>query len=164
MALTITGRLKKPAREFAANEYTGFSFNLNKKVKIKGEEQWTTYAVAIFSKSQPQIEFYRTNLVENSVVTCSAKDLIIEKREYEGKEYLSIKLVYAELENVFSMGEQSGAPQQQPVQQQQPMQTPPGYQQGQPKGQHQKTAPQPATGRTVPSHSGFDNFDPDVPF
>jgi len=157
MSTSITGRLKKPAREFTAGEFTGFSFNINKKVKIKQEDKWTTYSVAIFSKSQPQIEFYRSSLVENCVVTCEAKDLIVESREYEGKDYLSIKLVYAELTEVFTMSEQSKAPAQnyqQPAQQAAPQQR---TQQAAPR--QQPAAPQPA------QSTGFDDFDDtDIPF
>jgi len=153
MAITISGRLKKPAREFAAGEQTGFAFNLNKKVKVKGEDVWTTYSVAIFSKSQPQIDFYRANLVENTVVECSAKDLIIDKREYEGKDYLSIKLVYAQLDGVYSMGGQQPT---QPAPQQ-------NYQQPAPQQQSPRTNNQPNP-QTQKQGGGFDDFDDDIPF
>lgn len=157
MSTTITGRLQKPANEFQAGECTGFGVRIGKKFRDPKTKQddWTNYKAVIFAKSQAQIDFYRSALIENTVVEINCEDQQIEKQEYNGKEYLSINMINANLKAVYT--EKQAQPAQQQPPQQQAYQQPPVNQQ-QP---NQRTQPQPA--QQAPN--GFDDFEDDrIPF
>ena len=124
MATTVTIKLNKPAREFAAGEST--AFNIQGGVRYYDREtkseQWTNYSAAIFAKAAAQIQFYRDALIEGAIVEVSGDKLKI--RQFQGNNglSLSIELLDAKLGAVFApQGQQS--PQQRPAQQpQQPQQ------------------------------------------
>lgn len=159
MSTTISARLKKAASEFQAGDSIGFGIRFGKKYrdpKTKADD-WTNYEAVIFAKSQGQIDFYRSSLVEGSVVTITCREQCIDSREHNGTTYHSIKMLNAYLDDVNTMdgapqghapvqqGYQQPAPQQAPQQnyqqppaQQPAPQSPPGYSQNQPQGQYQQ--------------------------
>jgi hypothetical protein len=126
MATTVTIKLNKPAREFAAGEST--AFNIQGGVRYYDREtkseQWTNYSAAIFAKAAAQIQFYRDALIEGAIVEVSGDKLKI--RQFQGNNglSLSIELLDAKLGAVF-------APQGQQATQQRPAQQPqqPAYNQ-----------------------------------
>jgi len=162
MSTTISTRLKKAASEFQAGDSVGFGIRFGKKYrdpKTKADE-WTNYEAVIFAKSQGQIDFYRSALIEGSVVTITCREQCIDIREHNGTTYYSIKMLNAYLDEVNTMEAPQQAPQQnyqQPAQQAAPQQRAQQPQRQQPPRQ-QPAAPQPA------QSTGFDDFDDDTPF
>jgi single-strand DNA-binding protein len=130
MSVSITGKLNKAASEFAAGESVGFGIRLGKQYydpKTKTKE-WTNYSAVIFAKAPAQIDFYRQTLVEGSVVAVSGKDQKIDVYDGQNGQVITIEILSASLDDVFTMDGQ--APQQaQPAKQ--------GY------GQPQAQQPQP---------------------
>ena len=131
MATTVTIKLNKPAREFAAGEST--AFNIQGGVRYYDREtkseQWTNYSAAVFAKAPAQIQFYRDALIEGCIVEVSGDKLKI--RQFQGNNglSLSIELLDAKLGAVFApQGQSPQQPQQRQAQQpqQQPQQ---GYNQ-----------------------------------
>lgn len=125
MATTVTFKLNKPAREFAAGEST--AFNIQGGVRYYDREtkseQWTNYTAAVFAKAPAQVQFYRDALIEGCIVEVSGDKLKI--RQFQGNNglSLSIELLDAKLGAVFAP--QGQAPQQaQQRQDQQPAQAP----------------------------------------
>jgi single-strand DNA-binding protein len=121
VAVSITGKLNKAATEFAAGDSIGFGLRigqqyLDRKTKAK---EWTNYSCAVFAKAGPQADFYRSALIEGSVVAISGKEQRIEQYEGQSGVSLSIEIMNASLDNVFTMGEAPKQTAQQPKPQQQ---------------------------------------------
>lgn len=102
MTTVITGRLGKDASEFQAGESIGFGIRLGVKYKDRkdGQDKWTNYQAAIFAKSDSQIDFYRSVLLEGCIVSVSAeKEAIGIFNGENGVSYyidmLNASLVYA---------------------------------------------------------------------
>lgn len=137
MAHTITGKLNKAAREFQAGESLGFGINIGVKYydRATGQNEWTNYKAAIFSKNQAQIDFLRSALVEGSIVEVSGESIKVDKfQKDDGSTMITLELNNARLGYVGSLGQANQAPQQQaqgfhnPPQQQAPQQAS-GFQQ-----------------------------------
>lgn len=125
MSVSITGKLNKAASEFAAGESIGFGIRLGQQYydpKTKTKE-WTNYSAVIFAKAPAQIDFYRQALVEGSVVAISGKEQKIDVYEGQNGQSITIEILSASLDNVFTMEGQASQPQTgygQPPAQQQP--------------------------------------------
>lgn len=126
MSTTITGKLNKAANQFQAGEYTGFGIRLGKQYYDRDTQQkeWINYETAIFAKSQGQIDFYSSALVEGAVIEITAPEEKISVFEGNNGPIYSIKLLNATLGYVHNpQSASSGQPvQQQPAQQQQAQQ------------------------------------------
>lgn len=136
MATTVTIKLNKPAREFAAGDST--AFNIQGGVRYYDREtkseQWTNYTAAVFAKAPAQVQFYRDALIEGAIVEVSGDKLKI--RQFQGNNglSLSIELLDAKLGAVF-------APQGQAPQQRQPQQPSQAPQQGYNQAPQPRNAP-----------------------
>ena len=144
MAVSITGKLNKAATEFTTGDSIGFGLRigqqyLDRKTKTK---EWTNYSCVVFAKAGPQADFYRSALVEGSVVAISGKEQRIDQYEGQNGVSLSIEIMNASLDNVFTMG---GAPQQ-------------AAQQPKPQQQQQQQA---TWGATTPQPQTFGTFEAD---
>ena len=128
MATTVTLKLNKPAREFAAGESTGFGIQGGVKFydRETKTDQWTNYSAVVFAKAPAQVQFYQSVLVEGSIVEVSGEKIKI--RQFQGNNglSLSIELLDAKLGAVFAP--QSAAPSQQPAAQRPAPQPQQGYQ------------------------------------
>lgn len=128
MAVSITGKLNKAASEFAAGESVGFGIRLGQQYydpKTKTKE-WTNYSAVIFAKVPAQIDFYRKALIEGSVVAISGKEQKIDVYEGQNGQVITIEILSASLDNVFTMnGQGQPASQQQQSYGQPPAQQPP---------------------------------------
>ena len=165
MSTTITGKLNKPAREFQAGAYTGFGIRLGKQYydRETKQKEWTNYEAAVFTDKPQQIDFYRSSLIEGSVVEVMAEAEKIKQFQGDTGLVLSIELIDCKLGMVHT-GQQpqqsmqqapqqqyQQAPQQAPMQQsyqQEPQQAP--MQQPQYAPQHQQEpqqAPQQSYGQ-----------------
>ena len=84
MSVSITGKLNKPASEFAAGESVGFGIRLGQQYydRETKQKEWTNYEAVVFAKAQAQIDFYRKALVEGAVVEVLGKRQKI--RTFEG--------------------------------------------------------------------------------
>ena len=131
MAHTITGKLNKAAREFQAGESLGFGINIGVKYydRATGQNEWTNYRAAIFSKNQAQIDFLRSALIEGSIVEVSGESIKVDKfQKDDGSTMITLELNNARLGYVGSLGQSNQAPQQRaqgfhnPPQQQAPQQ------------------------------------------
>lgn len=121
MSVTITGKLNKAANEFAAGDSTGFGLRLGQQYYDRETQQkeWTNYEFVVFARAQAQIDFYRQALVEGAIVSVRGGEQRIRSFEGNNGTILSIEILNAQIENVFS----GQAPQQgqgQPQQQQAP--------------------------------------------
>ena len=129
MSTTITIKLNKAAHEFQAGESTGFGIRggvqyYDRETKQK---EWTNYQCVIFARAQGQVDFYRDNLVEGSIVEVTAKSQKIKQFQGQNGLMLSIELLDASIGYLHSpQPAQQQAPQyQQPAQQQAPRQQAP---------------------------------------
>lgn len=153
MATTVTLKLNKPAREFAAGESTGFGIQGGVKFydRETKTDQWTNYSAVVFAKAPAQVKFYQDTLVEGAIVEVSGDKLKI--RQFQGNNglSLSIELLDAKLGAVFAP--QGTAPAQQPAAQRPAPQPQQGYQPmiGKPPVQQQPLTP-------------AIDFDQDIPF
>lgn len=157
MATTVTLKLNKPAREFAAGESTGFGIQGGVKFydRETKTDQWTNYSAVVFAKAPAQVKFYQDTLVEGSVVEVSGDKLKI--RQFQGNNglSLSIELLDAKLGAVFAP--QGAAPAQQPAAQRPAQQSAPQPQQG-----YQPMIGKPPV-QQAPLNPAID-FDDDIPF
>ena len=126
MATTITGKLNKPANEFQAGESTGFGIRIGVKYydRQTKDNQWTNYSAVIFAKAPAQIDFYRSALVENSIVEVTCEQLKVDSFDGNNGPVLTIDMLNAKLGFVHTTG--APAQQQAPAQQGQVQQ---GFQQ-----------------------------------
>lgn len=166
MATTVTFKLNKPAKEFAAGDSVGFNINGGVRYydRESKSEQWTNYTAVVFAKQPAQVQFYQSALVEGAVVEVTGEKLKI--RQFQGNNglSLSIELLDAKLGFVYApqaAQQQRPAPQQQAQQQQrqqpqqgfnQPRQAPPQGYQGQMPQQSYNQQPAPI------------DFEDDIPF
>lgn len=115
MAHTITGKLNKAAREFQAGESLGFGINIGVKYydRATGQNEWTNYKAAIFSKNQAQIDFLRSALIEGSIVEVSGESIKVDKfQKDDGSTMITLELNNARLGYIGSLGQVNQAPQQ----------------------------------------------------
>jgi hypothetical protein len=111
---SITVRLNKAAREFAAGESIGFQIRAGVQYydRQNKQKEWTNYSAVVFAKAGSQADFYRSILVEGGVVEISGENIKVDV--YEGQNGQSITL---ELLNARIGFAQSGQPQGKPQQQ-----------------------------------------------
>lgn len=166
MATTVTFKLNKPAREFAAGEST--AFNIQGGVRYYDREtkseRWTNYSAVVFAKAPAQIEFYQQSLIEGAIVEVSGDKLAIKQFQGNNGLSLSIELMDAKLGFVYSPNQQPRR-QAQPAMQQ-PQQRP---QQGYQPQQQSRQAPTQGYHSQMPQqHSQhqpqYQDFDTDMPF
>jgi hypothetical protein len=157
MAHAITIKLNKAASEFQAGESIGFNVRggvqyYDHKTKQK---EWTNYSAVIFAKAQGQIDFYRSSLTEGAIVEIGAKSQKIDVYQGQNGPSYTIELQDAWLGMIHNSNQAQIQPQQngQQFQQapqhgftpQQPVQTPPGFnQQAYNQQQEQQAQPQQA--------------------
>lgn len=105
MSVSITGKLNKAANEFAAGESIGFGLRLGQQYYDRSTQQkeWTNYSCVVFAKQGPQADFYRSALVEGSIVAISGKEQRIDSYEGNNGTSLSIEILNASIDNVFTM-------------------------------------------------------------
>ncbi len=118
MSVSITGKLNKQPNEFQAGESTGFGIRLGQQYydRETKQKEWSNYECVIFAKAGPQLDFYRQSLVEGAIICVSGKEQKIKSFEGQNGVSLSIEILNASLDNVFSpMGQTS---QQSPAQNQ----------------------------------------------
>lgn len=161
MATTVTFKLNKPAKEFAASDSTGFNINggvryYDRELK---SEQWTNYTAVVFAKQPAQVQFYQNALVEGAVVEVTGDKLKI--RQFQGNNglSLSIELLDAKLGFVYApqaAQQQRQAPQQQ-MQPQQRQQTQQGF------NQPRQSPPQGYTGQLPQQGQQYADFDDQLP-
>ena len=128
MGHTITGKLNKPAREFAAGESLGFGINIGVKYYDRGTKQneWTNYKAVIFSKNQSQIDFLRGALVEGSVIELFGESIKVDPfTKDDGSTMITLELNNARLGYVGTVGQAPQQIQQAPQQQAQGFHNPP---------------------------------------
>jgi len=152
MGHTVTGKLNKAAREFAAGESLGFGINVGVKYydRTTKQNEWTNYKAVIFSKNQSQIDFLRGALVEGSVVELFGESIKVDPFvKDDGSTMVTLELNSARLGYVGTVGQ---APQQQ-AQGFQPQQQAQGFQPQQqaPQQQMQQSPQQPGFNQQQPN-------------
>lgn len=156
MGHTVTGKLNKPAREFAAGESLGFGINVGVKYydRTTKQNEWTNYKAVIFSKNQSQIDFLRGALVEGSVVELFGESIKVDPFvKDDGSTMITLELNNARLGYVGTTGQ---APQQQaqgfqPQQQAQGFHQPPQA----PQQQMQQAPQQPGFNQQQPNPNQY---------
>ena len=142
MSTTVTFKLNKPASQFAAGDSQGFGIRGGVKYydRTSKKDEWTNYEAAIFAKSQAQIDFYSSSLVEGTVVTVSCETL---KAHLHGQnnDQITLQMNNARLDYVVSPNKRA----------------PDAAQKAYAKGVAQKPQAQ-------SQPAGFDHFDSDIPF
>jgi single-strand DNA-binding protein len=100
---------------------TMFIIELSEMIKDRqtGEKNYTNYSAAIFAKSQAQIDYYHTSLVEGNFVVVNCEKLKIDVNESNGKQYIKLQMEGARLEGAkyIEGNQQQGGFQQQAPQQ-----------------------------------------------
>lgn len=179
MSLTFTARLSKDAHKHQSAEFTIFYIKFGKPYKDRsGNRAWTNYTAAVFAKSEKQVAYYESMLVENNIVEISAKNL--RPDNYEG--YLTIELLDANLEDVFKSAERPSAGAAPKNQAPAPRNQPPEYSPqpdagagGFNQGQMNQNAQQSVNNQSLPQGNQYaqnpvnilpagDKFDDDIPF
>ena len=113
---------------------TMFIIELSEMIKDRqtGEKHYANYSAAIFAKSQAQIDYYNTSLVEGNYVVVNCEKLKVDVTESNGKQYIKLQMENARLEGAKYIKAKQGGFQQAPAQQQYQQQAP---QQQQPQSQ-----------------------------
>lgn len=136
---SVTAKLNNAAREFTNQNGVTFFVSLGEKnydFKTK-QTVWTNYDAALFAKDA-QIDFYRSTLVEGSIIEVSGTGLIMEAQtdpQYKPK------LIIQDAKLGFIHSQQGQQPQQQQAPQQQ--------------GGYQQQPPQQSGGFHQPPQSNF---------
>lgn len=80
MSHSVTGKLNKSAREFTAGDGVGFGIQLGERHYDRQTKQnaYTNYQGAIFASNPQQIDFYRSVLVEGSIIEVKCDQLKID--------------------------------------------------------------------------------------
>ena len=118
MGHTVTGKLNKDAKQFAAGEYTGFNIRVGVKFydRETKDNQWTNYSAVIFSNNQSQIQFLQGALVAGSVVELFGESIKVDAfTKDDGQTLITLELNNARLGYIGTPGQsqqQSAAPQQ----------------------------------------------------
>lgn len=155
MAHSVTGKLNKAATQFQAGDSTGFGVRLGVQYydRETKQKEWTNYEAVIFASQQAQVDFYRSALVEGSVVELSGESIKVKTFEGQNGQQITLELIGAKLGYVHTGQQtQQGANAQnnyQPQQQQQQG----GYQQPQ---QQQGGYPN-QQGGFAPQQGGYNN-------
>jgi single-strand DNA-binding protein len=128
MGHTVTGKLNKDAKQFAAGEYTGFNIRVGVKFydRETKDNQWTNYSAVIFSNNQSQIQFLQGALIAGSVVELFGESIKVDTfTKDDGQTLITLELNNARLgyigtpENAQPQAQQNqgyAPPKQQPQQ------------------------------------------------
>ena len=162
----ITGKLRKQTFIKAGvgqnGESTMYGLELSEMIKDKnGDKSYTNYKALLFAKSPAHIEHYNKTLVEGNWVSLSCDKLKIEKREHNGKEYITLFMENARIDAsgyIESPQGQGGYQQQAPMQQQAPRQQAPQQ------GGFQQQAPQQQAPQQAKAPDLDDGWDDGIPF
>jgi|TARA_R110000744_G_scaffold352592_1_gene458743 hypothetical protein len=121
MTTSVTGKLNKAASIFNAGESTGFGLRIGVQYydRETKQKEWTNYEAAIFAKNPQQIEFYKSSLVEGSVVELSGESQKIKTFDGQSGQSISIELLNAKVGYIFTNNNSQPQQQQAPQQQQQ---------------------------------------------
>ena len=119
---------------------TMFIIELSEMIKDRqtGEKFYTNYSAAIFAKSQAQVDYYHTSLVEGNYVVVNCEKLKVDVSESNGKQYIKLQMENARLEGAKYIEANQGGFKQAPAQQQyqqQPSQNQGGFNQQAPQQQ-----------------------------
>lgn len=111
MSKSVTGKLNKPAHEFAAGDSIGFGItigeqNYNRKTKAK---EWTNYKVVVFAKAA-QADFYRQSLIAGAIVSASGTGLLIDRFQGQQGEMITLELCDAKITYVAQSESKTGSP------------------------------------------------------
>lgn len=173
MAHSVTGKLNKAATQFQAGDGTGFGVRLGVQYydRETKQKEWTNYEAVIFANQQAQVDFYKSALVEGSVVELSGESLKVKTFDGQNGQQITLELVGAKLGYVYT-GQQNNAPAQSNggyQQQQQPQYNQAPQQQSAPQQQYQQSpqqnvpqqqggnaAPQPQQGQS----NSYDQYTP----
>lgn len=114
MGHTITIKLQKPAREFAAGDSIGFGIRGGVRYydRKSQKNEFTNYQAVIFAKEGKQAEFYREALTEGAIVEVFGESIKVDV--YDGQNGQSITLEFNNARLGFiEAGNKQGKPQQQ---------------------------------------------------
>lgn len=111
MSISVTGKLNKPANQFAAGDRTGFGVRVgvqfyNRETKAK---EWTNYEAVVFAGEGRQRDFYASTLVEGSVIELNGSGCQI--KTYNDQH--SIAILEARLGFIHTAEQPAFQPQQQ---------------------------------------------------
>ncbi len=111
---SITVKLNKQAREFQAGDNIGFQIRAGVQYydRQSKQKEWTNYSAALFAKAGPQAEYYRSILIEGSVVEVSGESIKVDIYEGQNGQSITLELQNAKL-GFAQSGQQQGKPQQQ---------------------------------------------------
>ncbi len=155
MGHTITIKLQKPAREFAAGDSIGFGIRGGVRYydRKSQKNEFTNYQAVIFAKEGKQAEFYREVLTEGAIVEVFGESIKVDVYDGQNGQSITLELNNARL-GFIEAGNKQGKQQQEsgksstPQNQQQWGQQ---HAQGQQQAMHQSSEP--------PM-----DFDDDIPF
>ena len=99
MATTVTIKLNKPAKQFAAGESTAFGIQGGVRYydRETKSEQWTNYQAVVFAKAPAQIQFYQQALIEGAIVEVTGDKQRIKQYQGQNGLQLAIEILDAKL-------------------------------------------------------------------
>ena len=119
MSHTVSGLIRKAPHvqqgQNSNGNYTMFAFELSEFNKgIQGtEDSYTNYKVALFAKTQGAIDFHAKAIAEGSFVVINCDKLMIDEQTgNDGRVFIKLKMMNANLSD-FNNPNQQSAPQQQ---------------------------------------------------
>lgn len=114
MAHTITIKLQKPAREFAAGDSIGFGIRGGVRYydRKSQKNEFTNYQAVIFAKEGKQAEFYREVLMEGAIVEVFGEGIKVDVYDGQNGQSITLELNNARL-GFIDAGNKQGKPPQQ---------------------------------------------------
>ncbi|MDR7875768.1 hypothetical protein [Yersinia mollaretii] len=114
MGHTITIKLQKPAREFAAGDSIGFGIRgwVRYYDRKSQKNEFTNYQAVIFAKEGKQAEFYREVLMEGAIVEVFGESIKVDVYDGQNGQSITLELNNARL-GFIEAGNKQGKPQQQ---------------------------------------------------
>ncbi len=114
MGHTITIKLQKPAREFAAGDSIGFGIRGGVRYydRKSQKNEFTNYQAVIFAKEGKQAEFYREVLIEGAIVEVFGESIKVDIYDGQNGQSITLELNNARL-GFIEAGNKQGKPQQQ---------------------------------------------------
>ncbi|AJJ17946.1 phage protein [Yersinia intermedia] len=156
MGHTITIKLQKPAREFAAGDSIGFGIRGGVRYydRKSQKNEFTNYQAVIFAKEGKQAEFYREVLMEGAIVEVFGESIKVDVYDGQNGQSITLELNNARL-GFIEAGNKQGKPQQQDSGKNSAPQN------------HQQWGQQHAQGQQQATHQSSEppmDFDDDIPF
>lgn len=114
MGHTITIKLQKPAREFAAGDSIGFGIRGGVRYydRKSQKNEFTNYQAVIFAKEGKQAEFYREVLMEGAIVEVFGESIKVDVYDGQNGQSITLELNNARL-GFIEAGNKQGKSQQQ---------------------------------------------------